>query len=79
MLVDPFPRVEIDQLCDVVHRVGLEDLDLRVFDELTSKDIVFIDNSHRSFPNSDVTVFFLEVLGRLPKGLRTVSTTSFFL
>jgi hypothetical protein len=29
---------------------------------------LFIDNSHRSFPNSDVTVFFAEVMPALPPG-----------
>ncbi|MCA1452081.1 class I SAM-dependent methyltransferase [Bradyrhizobium sp. BRP22] len=67
--VDPSPRAEIDLICDQVHRVGLEALDLNVLNELTPTDLVFVDNSHRSFPNSDVTVFFMEVLGRLPRGL----------
>ena len=67
--IDPFPRVEIDRICDAIHRVALEELDLAVFDSLTPDDIVFIDNSHRALPNSDVTVFFMEVLGRLPKGI----------
>lgn len=67
--IDPMPRAEIDAICDTVHRVGQEDIDIGFFDTLTAEDILFVDNSHRSFPNSDVTVFFMEVLGRLPKGL----------
>ena len=67
--VDPFPRAEIDLICDQVHRVGLEDFDLKMLSELTADDLVFIDNSHRAFPNSDVTVFFTEILRRLPKGI----------
>jgi hypothetical protein len=65
---DPHPRADIDEICDEVHRVGIEDFDLCQFDRLGPDDMVFIDNSHRCFPNSDVTVFFLEVLGRLKKG-----------
>jgi hypothetical protein len=36
---------------------------------LKAKDILFIDNSHRIFPNSDATVLFLEVLPKLFKGV----------
>ena len=66
--IDPEPRSEIDAICDSVIRSRLEDADLGVFDGLTADDIVFCDNSHRSFQNSDVTVFFLEVLPGLKGG-----------
>jgi predicted O-methyltransferase YrrM len=67
--IDPQPRAEIDSLCDTVHRKGLEDADLTVFDKLEAGDVVFFDGSHRCLQNSDVTVFFLEVLPNLPKGI----------
>lgn len=67
--IDPWPRAEIDVLCDEVIRAPLEATDLRIFDDLDSGDILFIDNSHRSFQNSDVTVFFLEVLPNLKPGV----------
>lgn len=67
--IDPHPRAEIDALCDEIHRFGLESADLSVFDGLAAGDIVVLDGSHRCFQNSDVTVFFLEVLPRLPKGV----------
>jgi len=67
--IDPFPRAEVDSLCDVVHRVPFEDAPLDVFDSLAHNDIVFVDNSHRAFQNTDVTVFFTEVLPRLPSGV----------
>ncbi len=31
------------------------------FTTLYGEDMIFVDNSHRSFQNSDVTVFFREV------------------
>ncbi|HZM12183.1 MAG TPA: class I SAM-dependent methyltransferase [Candidatus Limnocylindrales bacterium] len=62
--IDPSPRAEIDRLCDEVIRQPLEDCDLSVFDCLGPGDIFFMDGSHRSFMNSDVTVFFLEILPR---------------
>ncbi len=67
--IDPHPRAEIDGLCDEVIRQPLEKCDLKIFDQLTSGDILFMDGSHRSFMNSDVTVFFLEILPRLRPGV----------
>lgn len=40
-----------------------------VFDRLLPNDILFFDGSHRSFQNSDVTVFFGDVLPRIPPGV----------
>lgn len=66
--IDPYPRAEVDQLCDTVVRSRLEDADLSVFDKVEAGDLVFFDGSHRCFMNSDVAVFFLEVLPQLPAG-----------
>ncbi len=65
--IDPYPRAEIDDLSDTVIRKGLEDCDLDLFKALEPNDLVFFDGSHRCFMNSDVTVFFLEILPLLPK------------
>jgi hypothetical protein len=67
--IDPYPRVGIDVLCDTIHRVPFENMDLDFFDILSAEDVLLIDSSHRSFPNSDVTVFFTEVLPKLPPGI----------
>lgn len=68
--VDPFPRAEIDALADKIIREPLEDLkDISFARELQPNDILFIDNSHRSFPNSDVTVCFLELIPQLKSGV----------
>jgi hypothetical protein len=66
--IDPQPRAEIDALCDVVMRQPLETVDLNGFEQLGEEDMLFVDNSHRSFQNSDVTVFFTEILPRLRSG-----------
>ena len=66
--IDPEPRAEIEAICDEVHRVGLENIDSGFFDTVTPEDIVFFDGSHHAFSNSDVTVFFLEVIPKLPNG-----------
>lgn len=67
--IDPQPRGEIDSICDEVIRDGLETCDLSAFDRLEAGDILFFDGSHRSFMNSDVTVFFIDVLPRIKPGV----------
>jgi hypothetical protein len=67
--IDPKPRAEIDQLCDEAVRQPLENCDLSVIERLGPGDIFFMDGSHRSFMNSDVTIFFLEILPRLREGV----------
>lgn len=68
--IDPYPRANIDHLADTVIRKPLEDIkDYSFVDKLEANDILFIDNSHRCLPNSDVTVCFLELLPRLKKGV----------
>ena len=67
--IDPQPRAEVDELCDRLLRAPLEAADLSVFDELSDGDVVFFDGSHRTFMNSDATVFFLELLPRLAHGV----------
>jgi hypothetical protein len=66
--IDPSPRTEIDDICDEVIREKLEVCNLEIFAELGSEDILFIDSSHRSFQNSDVTVVFTEILPALRPG-----------
>lgn len=67
--IDPEPRADIDKLCDVTVRSPVERVDLAVFDQLGSGDVLFVDNSHRAFMNSDVTVFFMDILPRLRPGV----------
>lgn len=67
--IDPHPREEVAEICDENIRLPLEEVELPpILERLGKNDIVFIGNSHRSFQNSDVTVAFLELLPRLPKG-----------
>jgi hypothetical protein len=67
--LDSEPRAQIDTLCDTTIRRRLEDSDLSLFDQLEAGDILFFDGSHRVFTNSDVTVFFLELMPRLRPGV----------
>jgi len=67
--VDPEPRSEVDAIVHQVIRKPLERVSASLFDALVPGDVLFFDGSHRSFPGSDVTVFFLEILPRLPPGV----------
>ena len=67
--IDPAPRAEVDQLCDHIIRQPVEDVDMEIFEQLGPGDMLFIDNSHRAFQNSDVTVFFLDILPSLKPGI----------
>ncbi len=67
--IDPHPRAEVDKLCDEVLRIPVEQANLELFSRLDSGDILFIDNSHRCLPNSDVTVFFMDILPSLKPGV----------
>ena len=67
--MDPYPRAEIDALYDEVLRVRAETLPVERFAARNSGDVLFIDNSHRSFQSSDVTFFFTEILPNLKSGV----------
>ena len=67
--IDPAPRAEVDAVCDEVIRQPVENVDPAIFDRLEPGDVLFIDNSHRSFMNSDVTVCMTEVIPRLKPGV----------
>ena len=67
--IDPSPRVEIDSICDQVIRTPLEETEPSIFKALRAGDVLFVDNSHRSFMNSDVTVFFTEIIPDLAPGV----------
>lgn len=68
--IDPTPRREIKELADEWIRQPLEEMvNWDVFSELCPGDVVFFDGSHLALANSDVTVFFLELLPIIPKGV----------
>ena len=67
--IDPQPRASISGHSDQLINKRVETIDLTIFSDLSPRDILFIDNSHRLLPNSDVTVFFLDILPRLRSGV----------
>ena len=67
--IDPHPHNAVDGLCDEIIVKRAEDLHVKFWAELTKDDMLFIDNSHRCLPGSDVTVFFTEIMPSLPPGV----------
>jgi len=67
--IDPAPRMDVSRVCDEHHPIGLEQCSLDMFSSLLPGDILFFDGSHRSFANSDVTIFFLEIVPALAPGV----------
>ena len=67
--IDPSPRLRIDEICDVIIREPVEEIDLDIFLSLGEGDILFVDSSHRVFQNSDVTVCFLDIIPYLKSGV----------
>lgn len=67
--IDPWPRVECDEICDNIIRTPLEETDLSIFNTLRAGDILFMDGSHYLFQNSDVNVFALDVMPYLKPGI----------
>jgi len=68
--IDPKPRRQLNQLADQLIPQSLEKLsDFKPFSLLEQGDILFFDGSHLALPNSDVTVFFMEILPFLAPGV----------
>jgi len=67
--IDPEPRDVIDNICDLVVRKELENVDMSLFSALSDGDVLFFDGSHHCFPGNDVTRFFLDILPCLQVGV----------
>lgn len=67
--VDPHPRRDIDKLCERVYRKPAQDVDISVYENLPEDTVFFMDGSHQCFQNSDVTVFFTEIVPSFKKGV----------
>ena len=52
-----------------VHRTKIEELDPSIAESLVANDILFIDSSHVLRPQGDVVYEYLNMLGRLQKGV----------
>jgi predicted O-methyltransferase YrrM len=70
--IEPYPRdflvAGVEGITRLI-RLPLQEVDLGLFDELESGDVLFIDSSHVSKTGSDVNHLFFEVLPRLKPGV----------
>lgn len=69
VVIDPYAQNAGTGVCTRLVREPLEKIDPAFFEALQAGDLLFIDNSHRVFMNSDATVFFLDILPRLRSGV----------
>lgn len=67
--IDPAPRADISSLPVEILNKTVQEVDLSLFSELKSGDILFIDSSHIAMPGTDVDLLFLDVLPALPAGV----------
>lgn len=67
----PLPRLEklVSQRGATLHIKEVQDVEISLFQELGSGDILFIDSSHVSKLDSDVNYLYLEVLPSLREGV----------
>ncbi|MFT3677936.1 MAG: hypothetical protein QM781_18735 [Chitinophagaceae bacterium] len=68
--IDPYPRADVESICDISIREKVESIPHeKILSIVKPGDILFINNSHRSFQGSDVTVCLTEIIPSLPAGV----------
>ncbi|RZK39280.1 MAG: class I SAM-dependent methyltransferase [Pedobacter sp.] len=67
--VDPFPRVEIEQVADQIYNLPLELAIKENTIQLAPGDFLFMDGSHYVFQGNDTLTFFFNLLPSLPAGV----------
>jgi hypothetical protein len=67
--IDPYPRCDIYDLVDEFIQERVENVPLERFTSLQENDILFIDSSHRLWPENDVKFLFEQVLPILRSGV----------
>lgn len=67
--IDPYPRRDIDNLVNEFIQDRVENVALERFTSLQENDILFIDSSHRLWPENDVKFLFEQVLPILRPGV----------
>jgi predicted O-methyltransferase YrrM len=74
--IEPYPEARLHGLLRTndhshvtIHAKGVQDIDLSVFDELESGDLLFLDTTHVSKTGSDVNHELFQILPRLRSGV----------
>ncbi|GBD98066.1 hypothetical protein BMS3Abin07_00074 [bacterium BMS3Abin07] len=69
--IDPYPYESLYSIPGInVINEEVQDVDLSLFEQLESGDVLFIDSTHIVKIDGDVSYLFLEVIPRLKKGVR---------
>lgn len=67
--IEPYENEWLSNLDITLVRKKIEDVDRRIFDELESDDLLFIDSSHVIRPQGDVVISILEIIPSLKSGV----------
>lgn len=67
--IEPYEASWLENLRVSVIRTPVEKVDVSLFDQLESGDILFIDSSHMIRPQGDVLCEYLDILPRLKSGV----------
>jgi len=67
--IEPFEMPWLERSGTQVVRSKVEDVDLSIFSELRSGDLLFVDNSHMIRPQGDVLTVVQRILPRLNPGV----------
>jgi len=67
--IEPYEMPWLESLNVTVVRKLVEDCDFKLFENLESNDLLFIDSSHIIRPQGDVLTEYLEIIPRLKKGV----------
>ncbi|WP_316832721.1 class I SAM-dependent methyltransferase [Pedobacter aquatilis] len=67
--IDPFPRVEIEQVVDTFYKKPLESAIEENEIQLAAGDFLFMDGSHYAFQGNDTLTFFFKLIPSIPSGV----------
>jgi hypothetical protein len=67
--IEPYEMEWLEDLGITVNRSLVEDCDLKMFEELKTNDILFIDSSHIIRPQGDVLTEYLQIIPKLQSGV----------
>jgi len=66
--IDRFPGITVRSMPHEMISQSLQEADLTLFHHLQAGDVVWLDGSHHVFSDTDVSVFFMELLPLFPVG-----------
>lgn len=68
--IDPFPFKNLNSISSIeIIKKEVQDVDLKLFQQLAQGDVLFIDSTHVLKIDSDVSYLYLEVVPRLKNGV----------